>query len=369
MAYEEDSIDIEIVEVFIEECDEVLTTIKQFLPQWVKNPNHEHALKEIRRAFHTLKGSGRIVRAEEIGELAWSVETVLNKVLKGEPIAPDHVADLVEDVVALMPQLMACFSDGTPIPAKAAELKARADQLIKPQLITSKPINTELIETALTQVTATTTDDTRSMPESILTEESQNLINEDEVRLPQNSPNEAAAAADISKTQNHNITLVSSQLPPTGQHDSPANPDINALLEPLLNKSEFLEESISDVHMQFQETKEQLKETQFNVQQLKTAVEAIDIEVKQSDIDQKLSQLAQTCDQLDQKFAQIADSLDGHVNEARMKAEIEQSRMEFDSLQSLTLNTLTDQIKKLSRRMVALFFISLIGAAGIHFLL
>ena len=39
------------------------------------------ALTTVRRAFHTLKGSGRMVGARDLGEFAWSIENLLNRVL------------------------------------------------------------------------------------------------------------------------------------------------------------------------------------------------------------------------------------------------------------------------------------------------
>jgi len=37
----------------------------------------------VRRSFHTLKGSGRLVGATDIGEFAWAVENLLNRVIEG----------------------------------------------------------------------------------------------------------------------------------------------------------------------------------------------------------------------------------------------------------------------------------------------
>jgi len=83
-------VDDDILEIFIEEVSEVLDSIDQWLPQWAADFSNEEALAEVRRAFHTLKGSGRIVGANVIGELAWSVENMLNRVMDGTlaPSAP-----------------------------------------------------------------------------------------------------------------------------------------------------------------------------------------------------------------------------------------------------------------------------------------
>ena len=73
---DEEPVDEELLEVFIEEVGEVLETIAEYLPQWQADTANKDALIEVRRAFHTLKGSGRMVRALIIGELAWSIENL-----------------------------------------------------------------------------------------------------------------------------------------------------------------------------------------------------------------------------------------------------------------------------------------------------
>ena len=63
----------EIKEIFVEEAGDVIANLREYFPQWRDNVDDKNALAETRRAFHTLKGSGRMVSAEAIGELAWSV--------------------------------------------------------------------------------------------------------------------------------------------------------------------------------------------------------------------------------------------------------------------------------------------------------
>ncbi|WP_447744810.1 Hpt domain-containing protein [Pseudomonas nicosulfuronedens] len=103
---DEEPIDEELREVFIEEAGEVLEAIGEHLPAWQANTDDRDALTEIRRAFHTLKGSGRMVRALVIGELAWSIENLLNRVLDRSISASPAVLQVIQDVVALMPELV-----------------------------------------------------------------------------------------------------------------------------------------------------------------------------------------------------------------------------------------------------------------------
>lgn len=107
---DEEPVDDELREVFIEEAGEVLETIGTYLPNWMANVDDREALTEIRRAFHTLKGSGRMVRALVIGELGWSIENLLNRVLDRSISASPAVLQVVQDVVTMMPELVEEFA-------------------------------------------------------------------------------------------------------------------------------------------------------------------------------------------------------------------------------------------------------------------
>jgi len=102
---DEEPLDDELLEVFVEELDEVRGTLSQYLPRWQAAPTDSTLQGEVRRAFHTLKGSGRMVRALVIGELAWSVENLLNRVLDGTRAASAEVLEVTAEVAALLPDL------------------------------------------------------------------------------------------------------------------------------------------------------------------------------------------------------------------------------------------------------------------------
>ena len=104
--------DPEIVEIFVEEVDEVFETIGEYLPQWASNFDNNDALTEVRRGFHTLKGSGRIVQAVAIGELAWGIENMLNRVMDGTVQPGDQFVDVINEALALVPGLRDAFEKG-----------------------------------------------------------------------------------------------------------------------------------------------------------------------------------------------------------------------------------------------------------------
>lgn len=104
-----DSIDPDIRDIFLEEANEVLAVLQRDVPAW-KNDLGEHGrLTGIRRAFHTLKGSGRMVGASEIGEFGWSVEYLLNRCMEQTIPTNTPVVEVVDKAVALLPQLIEDF--------------------------------------------------------------------------------------------------------------------------------------------------------------------------------------------------------------------------------------------------------------------
>ncbi|MFC3680598.1 Hpt domain-containing protein [Bacterioplanoides pacificum] len=106
---DDDLIDDEIIEIFLEEAEEVTETLDEFWPKFKSDRNDQDALTTVRRAFHTLKGSGRMVQAAVIGELAWSVENMFNRVLDETISISDNLVALVDHVIASLPELIDDF--------------------------------------------------------------------------------------------------------------------------------------------------------------------------------------------------------------------------------------------------------------------
>ena len=105
--------DEDIKEIFIEEAGEVLETITPQVKLWQQDLADVDALTEVRRGFHTLKGSGRMVGANTSAELAWAVENMLNRVLDNTIAPSKGLQALVGDVVAVYPNLVGTFEKGS----------------------------------------------------------------------------------------------------------------------------------------------------------------------------------------------------------------------------------------------------------------
>ncbi|EKF72944.1 two-component hybrid chemotactic sensor and regulator [Alcanivorax hongdengensis A-11-3] len=122
-------IDDEIIEIFQEEADEVLQALDEYFPRWAANTSDETSLVEFRRAFHTLKGSGRMVGASTVGELAWSVENMMNRVIDRSIEPTPVLIELVQTVRDRIPALVQAFSQQQPDPFDVQPLADAADTL------------------------------------------------------------------------------------------------------------------------------------------------------------------------------------------------------------------------------------------------
>ncbi len=72
------ALDAELLGIFLSEADEVLGGIAGDLGSGLEALRDADTLSRIRRAFHTLKGSSRMVGLHRYGEAAWAVEQVMN---------------------------------------------------------------------------------------------------------------------------------------------------------------------------------------------------------------------------------------------------------------------------------------------------
>ena len=93
--------DAEILEIFVEELKDIFDELHELLPKWLKEPQNQNYLKDVRRHFHTLQGSGRMVGANQAGEVAWGVEDTLNRVMAGSIELTELIQKFTIDCVEL----------------------------------------------------------------------------------------------------------------------------------------------------------------------------------------------------------------------------------------------------------------------------
>ena len=136
-----ESADPELVKLFIEEAHEELAKIRKFFPAWDQNPMERDSLVTVRRSFHTLKGSGRMVGARDLGEFTWSVENLLNRILDNTLSRSPQIVEVLRDAVAALPELIEQLDTGRAVRADTAGICSRAHALAsgKPAIAAAAP--------------------------------------------------------------------------------------------------------------------------------------------------------------------------------------------------------------------------------------
>src|SRR5439155_13764801 len=86
-------------DIFLEEAREVVQNGLAALEALVVSPADLGELTTLRRAFHTLKGSSRMVGLTEFGEAAWSLEQVLNTWLADQKPATEELRLLAREAM------------------------------------------------------------------------------------------------------------------------------------------------------------------------------------------------------------------------------------------------------------------------------
>ena len=123
-------VDEDIVQVFIDEAREVTQVLGDCLIRWNADPGDRDALITVRRSFHTLKGSGRLVGAADVGEYAWTVENLLNRVIEGICPVTRGVLEFVSEAHEALPELIDALSARRASGIDIDAFEERARQLI-----------------------------------------------------------------------------------------------------------------------------------------------------------------------------------------------------------------------------------------------
>jgi len=127
--------DDEMRGIFLEEAREVIGEAREALTTLQRQPSDLNALTAARRAFHTLKGSARMVGLKEFGEAGWACEQLYNTWLASQQPASDDLIGLsaeVLDHLADWTEAIAAGQDAgwhsAPVVAAAEALRLRGER-------------------------------------------------------------------------------------------------------------------------------------------------------------------------------------------------------------------------------------------------
>ena len=129
-AVEELGLDDEMREVFLEEAGEVLEGARTALAGLGHEPADPQRIATLRRAFHTLKGSSRMVGLREFGAAAWACEQVYNNRLAEQRPADPPLLEFTSRALAELANWVDAIARSLPVDAfQASSLQAAAEAL------------------------------------------------------------------------------------------------------------------------------------------------------------------------------------------------------------------------------------------------
>nr|WP_297352549.1 Hpt domain-containing protein [uncultured Caldimonas sp.] len=94
--------DDEMRDIFLEEAQEVMGNAREALAQLQSEPDDIEQLTVVRRSFHTLKGSSRMVGLNEFGEAGWACEQLYNAWLAEQRPASEELLGLTQEVLTYL---------------------------------------------------------------------------------------------------------------------------------------------------------------------------------------------------------------------------------------------------------------------------
>lgn len=123
--------DDEMREVFLEEAREVLTGANEALAELRDEPGDLGTLTTLRRAFHTLKGSSRMVGLHAFGAAAWICEQQYNTLLAEQRAAHPALLDFTAAALEELGAWVDAIAGGLPLAAfQVDNIQRRADALM-----------------------------------------------------------------------------------------------------------------------------------------------------------------------------------------------------------------------------------------------
>lgn len=128
----------DIYEIFVEEITEIQANFQEWIPQWLENQQYSELLKDIRRGYHTCKGSGRMAGALALGDYAWAHECMLNRVLEKTLPINARLGELLNQSTHYLTKRLDFFLTATQTDENAkAEIKKVEDFIRDPNIVLS----------------------------------------------------------------------------------------------------------------------------------------------------------------------------------------------------------------------------------------
>jgi len=134
-----EGVEPELLDIFLEEANEVLATIGEASDACQGDPEDLAALTVIRRGFHTLKGSGRMVGLNELGETAWRLEQLMNGWLADKKAASRDLLSLIGRTRGVFQDWVDALQANRPATLPVSALLAAVGRVAQGQALEAAP--------------------------------------------------------------------------------------------------------------------------------------------------------------------------------------------------------------------------------------
>ena len=152
----------DLLDVFLEEAREVVANGQMAVTALGSEPANVTHLTVLRRAFHTLKGSGRMVGLNEFGEAAWAVEQLINSWLADQKAATPNFLTFCNEALGRFDQWSTDIETKSDSAWSAKPFRTCADALR--QGTPYEPMGTVPVESASMPIIDNAQDFTLTMP-------------------------------------------------------------------------------------------------------------------------------------------------------------------------------------------------------------
>ncbi len=123
-------LDPDIREVFLAELDELHLTLVTLLPSLRSDPTDPATLQSLRRAFHTIKGSGLMTGALSLAGVCGRLERLAVQLVERRMTATPELMAVFEEAIALLPACRRAIGAGAPMPSAMRAVGLRAKKLL-----------------------------------------------------------------------------------------------------------------------------------------------------------------------------------------------------------------------------------------------
>lgn len=130
VASEDELVEDDLIDIFLEEAREVLQAGLAATKMLARQPDSMGDKTTLRRAFHTLKGSSRMVGLAEFGDASWAMEQVMNAWLASSKQVTPELCELCDEALQGLSAWVDDIAGHRPSPWRA-ESFARASEAMR----------------------------------------------------------------------------------------------------------------------------------------------------------------------------------------------------------------------------------------------